>query len=430
MFMSGARKARTLTRGGAMLKKHKKLFIALLIAVVVSLAGVTAYSYLERNPPVPTPSNGLLLPYFEVGLDTQETYKLSVGNNYSNSMNVFLEVFSNWGWPIAKVMISIPGKGMRTIDLHKWLVDGILPDGKTLTISQLSEIQTKLLGNVFLGDGRYYASSVGLNKLTGYVTVHWDIFISSDSLWGDYAYVDENGHKLGGDRLVRFYTSYGCPDLCRWRQIRFSEDKQIGNLTDIFFWAWDFQYDKGPSASQDTSNRVVPVEINVFDVDGNLVYTNLVDLLPTQKVDVSFLDDLNVKNGSITFRLQQDNNALASHVIYVEAHYTLSYGGSLVSSWCLEEPLPLPPPSRPTATPTPFIPPPPPPTATSTPFIPPPPPPTATPTHKSTCPPKPTATPTHKETCPPKPTATPTHKGTSCPPKPTATPTHEWHHYR
>jgi uncharacterized repeat protein (TIGR01451 family) len=103
---------------------------------------------------------------------------------------------------------------------------------------------------------------------------------------------------------------------------------------------------------------VVPVEVKVFDNNGNLVYSDLIEVLPAQKIDLSFLEGLNVKSGYFTFRFQQGNNALANYVMYVEARYSsASCGVSLVPSWCILEPAPPPPPPppppKPTPTPTP-----------------------------------------------------------------------------
>jgi len=452
----------------------KTVLVLLLLAAIVPTAVATA----QQCAPVPKPTSGLIEPYFNVGSNSNETYQFSVVNTYSSPLDITLTVYSNRSTYITTVILNVPGRGSRIVDLRRWLVEGILPDGHTLSTEELLKIQSELFGDPSTADKMFHANFVEHGRMIGFVTATLGFWNHMDSLWGIYFYLNENGLRVGGDRLVRMDTAFTCPDFCSSRGVWFSQDLSLGKLTEIDILLWDF-VPKGPSNSADASPYAKTIEFRVMDTEGKVLQSGTLDVLPVSKITLADLSiNQDIANGWIVFTIPEE--AASGYYLFAQGHYLFAYGDAIISSWCVPVPsslvtptptIPSPPkktptpPETPTATPTST------PTPTSTRTNPPESTPTwtptkpscktktpcstknptatrtptkehpptwtpkatatPTPTHKATsCPPKPTATPT--DTKPPKPTATPTstRKPTSCPPKPTATatPTHKHGH--
>jgi hypothetical protein len=390
----------------------KTVLVLLLLAAIVPTAVATAQ---QNCAPIPKPTSGLMETYFDVGLNSNETFQFSVVNVYSSPLDVMLRIYSNRAIPVANAILTVPGRGSRIVDLRQWLVEGILPNGQTLSVQEISRIQSEMVGDPSTADGMFHANFIGNGRMTGFVTVTLGFYISMDSLWGNYFYLNENGLMVGGDRLVRMDTAFTCSDLCWSRAIRFSQDLSLGKLTEIYLWIWDF-VPKGPSSSVDASPYAKTIEFRVLDTEGNVLQSGTLDVLPVSKITLADLSiNQDVANGWIVFSIPGE--ASSGYYLYVQGRYLFAYGDAIVSSWCVPVPPSL-------VTPTPTIPPPPEktPTPRNTPTATPTnPPPTPTSTRTPTNPPKtppPTFTPTPTRT-PTKPTCS---TKTPCPSKtPTAT---------
>ncbi len=211
------------------------------------------------------PGATLLLPYFEVDLDSAEGVNtlFSINNASASATLAHVTVWSTWSIPVIDWDVYLTGYDVQTVNLRDILVSGILPrtasDGQdpTDTISPQGDIsqdinfasctgflpyqvpgvstnfrahlQAILTGKKSPVDGTCAGTNYGDNIARGYVTVDVTnacslLFPSSTGyfvnggggiagnrniLWGDYFYVNPSENFAQGETLVHIEAAPG-----------------------------------------------------------------------------------------------------------------------------------------------------------------------------------------------------------------------------
>lgn len=233
----------------------KKLCVALGLLCLLGLTGpVSAVIGTVDDVPAAT----LLLPYFEVDLDSAEGVNtlFSINNASATAILAHVTVWSTWSIPVIDWDVYLTGYDVQTVNLRDILVSGILPRtasaGQDLTdtisphgpISQdinfasctgflpyqvpgvstnfRAHLQALLTGKKSPVDATCAGTNYGDNIARGYVTVDTTnscsllfpsstgYFVSGGAgiatnqnvLWGDYFYVNPTENFAQGETLV------------------------------------------------------------------------------------------------------------------------------------------------------------------------------------------------------------------------------------
>ncbi len=238
----------------------KKLCVALGLLCLLGLTG-PASAVIGTVDDVPAAT--LLLPYFEVDLDSADGVNtlFSINNASATAILAHVTVWSTWSIPVIDWDVYLTGYDVQTVNLRDILVSGILPrtasagQDPTNTISPKGPIsqdinfascggflpyqvpgvstnfrahlQAILTGKKSPVDGTCAGTNYGDNVARGYVTVDTTnscslLFPSSTGyfvsggggiatlqnvLWGDYFYVNPTENFAQGETLVHVEAS-------------------------------------------------------------------------------------------------------------------------------------------------------------------------------------------------------------------------------
>lgn len=207
------------------------------------------------------PAATLLLPYFEVDLESLEGRGtlFSVGNADSVPRLAHAVVWTNWGHPVLSFDFFVPGRGVRSFNVRD-LLQGRLPKSEppaslpaerfgsctspltqpAVDVEALAELLT---GRPHPENGECYSVAVEGGRLaTGFITVDavhdcsgtaqvepyapgyfgdsaTGLASNDNVLWGDFYLVDPDGDHAQGEKLValiadqaRFGSPFECGD--------------------------------------------------------------------------------------------------------------------------------------------------------------------------------------------------------------------------
>jgi hypothetical protein len=139
------------------------------------------------------PSSDLLLPRFEVDLDSGVTTTFSVGNASEKAVEVLATLSTDDGVAILAVPFMLKAGEVRTVDLREWLAP-VTKDSSGMA-----------------------AGSMTLRTRSG----------RREALWGDWSMVDASGSALRSDSLVDIDRSGSHSALCRQHLLRYDAGTEI-----------------------------------------------------------------------------------------------------------------------------------------------------------------------------------------------------------
>jgi len=262
-----------------------------LIGLAVALA--FSFSFMLISVPVaeaaPEPTSDLLLPYFEVQLDSPGlTTLFSVVNTSDEPVPVIFGIYSNWGVEILQVPQVLAPHQSQSVNLRDWLVNGVLPDGIQLEASKIAHVQAALCGEESPEDGLYYSTEIQAQRAVGYVTVRAQGSPRPDVLFGDYFVVDPRENFAQGERLINIDPLDPCGNgLCERHALRFLEGGGFDGGTELIVWTpGRIQPEEGPVLGSMAS---VLLDTNAFEEPGVFLGQRDVNTLPVQVVRVSEL---------------------------------------------------------------------------------------------------------------------------------------------
>lgn len=275
------------------------------------------------------PSSDVLLPYFEVGLQSSLTTLFAVTNALDEAVPVKIAVHTNWGIEVARVELILNPYQVKTFNLRDWITAGNLPD-RTLTAGELAHLQAALSGRRSPKDDLFYGSEVALELAVGYVTVRVDGAPRPDALWGDFFVVDPEQNFAGGENLVDVDRTASCEGLCSRHALRFLAGAAFNGGTQVVVWTGRVGV---PSSNPHLpASTHVATQVGVFDQEGHHVEDRNLDLLPVESMSIAelslskpfgWLDVLTDEDSYIGVRYSASNRyavALQSYCLPVVVH--------------------------------------------------------------------------------------------------------------
>lgn len=280
------------------------------------------------------PSSDLLLPWFEVHLDSSRTTLFAVGNAADEALDVRASVHTNWGIPVVERTLQLGPGEVRTVNLREWLAAGNTPDPKLRGI-ELEHVQAALTGQLSPKDSLFYSTQADPfdpELAVGYVTLRVSGSPRLDALWGDYFWVDPNSDFAEGELLVNIDRTAECGDLCDAHRLRFLEGGGFDGGTQIVVWS-PKRLNPAPDANAATARNLLSLS-QFHSEPGEKFDERLLELLPVQLVDVGelFLDE---QFGWLDVASDEE--------IYVGVRYSAERRYSVtLQTWCMPEPPPPP----------------------------------------------------------------------------------------
>lgn len=199
-----------------MTSKRKTLKLALAIALTAASAQAAQLR----------PSSDLLLPWFEVDLESTGTTTLfAVGNASEKPVEVLATLRTNWGIAILEVPFTLQPDEIRTVNLRDWLRDGGNP----------AHVAAAASGRPSPQDRMYYGTEVQPGLAVGSVTLRTQ-GEKRDALWGDWFVVDADGGVARGEVLVDIDRTGTHSALCRRHLLRYLSGGGFAGDTELIVW--------------------------------------------------------------------------------------------------------------------------------------------------------------------------------------------------
>ncbi len=277
------------------------------------------------------PSSDLLLPYFEVDLSgSGRTTNFALGNASDQPVDVIARVATNWGISILAEPVTLQAGEVRTVNLSDWLLEGDLPSGQ-LTDAELAHVQAALTGQPSPKDDMFYSTQADPSNsrlAVGYATFRVQSSPRTDSLWGDYFWVDPSQDYAEGELLVDIDRTSQCRGLCTAHRLRFLDGGAFDGGTKIVVWS-PRQLTPAPNAQADVARTLVT--LSAFHREsGAEIGERSLDLLPAQEIDVK---DLHLGEPFGWLDLGSDEP------VWVGVRYSANHRFSVtMQTWCLPEP--------------------------------------------------------------------------------------------
>ncbi len=295
-------------------RKNTQICLALVFAALLGQQPAAAQQ---------KPSSEVLLPYFEVDLQTTTgvTTMFAIGNAQTTPVKATVTVYTNWGIAISTSTVTLAPNQIRSFDLRPWLA-GTLPDRK-LSKAEANHFKAVLIGQPSPKDKLYYSTQVSPNLAVGYVRIKAQGDPAPAALWGDYFIL--NGTKTfgEGDTLINLDQNVGCPGLCNRHALRFLQSGAFDGGTQVVVWS-DLA---GTPSKTSGGTAVLPASAKAYNEAGQAIGSNQLRLLPMQVVAVSSLG-LTQPAGWLDFQTEA-LSAIAVH------HSSKSRFGIALQSYCL-----------------------------------------------------------------------------------------------
>ncbi len=299
-----------------MFRKNFASLAALILAIAWTCSG-KAEAQLR-------PSALVLLPYFEVDLGSSgKTTIFAVGNALDQTVDIQIEVRTNWGVTILGVPAKLAAHEVKTFNLRDWIVQGKLP-GKTLKQAEKAQLKAALSGQK-APDNLYYSTTVAPNLAVGSVIIRAGGSMPQ-ALWGDFLLVDPAFNISMGDDLVNLERASCGSWLCNRHALRFLSGASINLDTEVIIWT---DRSGSPSKTSYPESQKVGAEGIAYNEAGQPIGNPGLRLLPLQVVSVASLG-LKEPFGWIDLRTEEPT--------FIGLHFdTLRKDGAALQAYCLKD---------------------------------------------------------------------------------------------
>lgn len=263
------------------------------------------------------PSSDLLLPWFEVDLESTGTTTLfAVGNASEKPVEVLATLRTNWGIAVLEVPFTLQPDEIRTVNLRDWLRDG--GDPSTLAIStQPAHVAAAASGQPSPQDRMYYGSEVRPGLAVGSVTLRTQ-GEKRDALWGDWFVVDADGGVARGEVLVDIDRTGTHSALCRRHLLRYLSGGGFDADTELIVWR---ETTSQPSASPGGAGIRLTADASALSEPGRPVESRQIRLLALDKVTIA---ELGLEESFGTLRIETDEDVFIGVRHSAENRYSVA----------------------------------------------------------------------------------------------------------
>lgn len=232
------------------------------------------------------PASDLLLPYFEVDLESPGVTTLfAVGNAAAKPVEVLATLQTNWGIAILEVPFTLQPNEIRTVNLRDWFQTGGNPK-KVVAPAELRHLAAAASGQASPKDQMYYSSEVQAGRAVGSIILRTQAPRPA-ALWGDWFVVDAAGDLARGDVLVDVDSASDRSGLCRRHLLRYLSGGGFDGGTEVIIWR---NTAGRPSPTIDDANRGrLRSAAAARSEPGALVESRELALLPLEKIAIADL---------------------------------------------------------------------------------------------------------------------------------------------
>jgi len=276
------------------------------------------------------PTSDLLLPYFEVDLESSGVTTLfAVGNAAVKPVDVLATLHTNWGIAILDVPLTLQPNEIRTVNLRDWFHTGGDPK-KIVAPAELEHLAAAVSGQASPKDNMYYSSAVQSGRAVGSVTLRTR-GSRPEALWGDWFVVDSAGDLARGDVLVDIGSATDRGGLCRRHLLRYLSGGGFDGGTEVIIWR---ETVGKPSASPDGADRGrLSSKAAAFSEPGLPVEDRELALLPLEKISVTELG-LQEPFGALDIETEEATFIAVQHT--AENRYSVAFQAHCLASACAE----------------------------------------------------------------------------------------------
>lgn len=176
-----------------------------------------------------TPAATLLLPYFEVDLESASALTTLVSVNNADKLPVLVQatLWTDRAVPTRQFNVALAGYDVAVMNLRDLFVSGLVPGGPPLSEAQVAALvaahrglpdpDTGFCAGINHGDNtaRGYMTFDVVNSTGGGAPTQAGYFVTGGAgvagnrnvLWGDFSYVDPTNNFAQGERLVAIEAS-------------------------------------------------------------------------------------------------------------------------------------------------------------------------------------------------------------------------------
>ena len=293
-----------------------------LLAIVLLLLTASAQAAI-------TPESDVLLPWFVIDLEQHETglsTTFTVVNASPKTVRARFTVYTNWGIPLLEVPVAFNRAEAKTIDLHAWIADGLLPN-RTLTPAELANLHAALTGKPSPEDGLYYGTAFQPGIAVGYVIVQ-TLDDRADALWGDTYSVDIANNFFEAETLTAL--THGLKADCNHHGVRFVNEGRLYEGDELVIWTGRrFE----PSPTTTPIGPKMKIDIAIYDQAGHHVQDCHRELIAVDSIEICHLD-ITPPIGWLDITTE-DPSFILKHL------HSISQASAELHSYCLREDMKL-----------------------------------------------------------------------------------------